>query len=213
MDVGHPIRAVIPTLDGPVLEVLAGTTHPLTTLEIHRLAGVGSGMGVRRVLTRLAGEGIAHADHRRNAIYYTANRDHLAWPAIAILARLRASFHQRLSAEIAGWSIRPIHASLFGSAARGDGDASSDVDVLLVKPDLDASDDENWEDQVDRLRAAVAALTGNRCQALVVTRDRIAEHIEASDPLVDAWLHDGVHLVGDELPEVIAGLPSRRTVR
>jgi hypothetical protein len=207
MDVAHPIRAVVPTLDGPVLEVLAGTSHPLTTLEIHRLTGVGSSMGVRLVLERLAGQGVVLADHRRNAIYYTSNRDHLVWPAVEILARLRLVLRERLAAEIGRWSIRPIHASMFGSAARADGDASSDIDILLVKPDLPSSDDERWEEQVDRLRARVTALTGNHCQAYTVTVGRLAEHVNVADPLVDAWLTDGIHLTGDQLSTIIESLP------
>jgi hypothetical protein len=207
MDVAHPIRAVVPTLDGPVLEVLAGTSHPLTTLEIHRLTGVGSSMGVRLVLERLAGQGIILADHRGNAIYYTANRDHLAWHAVEILARLRQALRERLAAEIGLWSIRPIHASMFGSAARADGDASSDIDILLIKPDLPAGDDEPWEEQVDRLRARVTALTGNHCQAFTVTLGRLAEHVNAADPIVEAWLADGIHLAGDQLSTVIESLP------
>jgi hypothetical protein len=207
MDVAHPIRAVVPTLDGPVLEVLAGTSHPLTTLEVHRLTGVGSSMGVRLALERLAGQGIILADHRRNAIYYTGNRDHLAWPAVESLARLRVALREGLAAEIGLWSIRPIHASMFGSAARADGDASSDIDILLVKPDLPSIDDERWDEQVDRLRARVTALTGNHCQAFTVTIGRLTEHVSVADPLVDAWLTDGIHLAGNQLSTVIESLP------
>jgi hypothetical protein len=204
MDIAHPIRAVVPSLDGPVLEALAGTTLPLTTLEIHRLAGVGSSMGVRRVLERLAEQGIATADHRGNAIYYTGNRDHLAWPAVEILAGLRRALRERLVSLIGGWSIPPIHASLFGSAARADGDAASDIDILLVKPELPSSDDDTWDAQLDALRSSVVALSGNRCQAFVVTTERLREHVAVGDPLVDAWLRDGVHLAGDELSAVVA---------
>ncbi len=210
MDVAHPIRAVVPSLDGPVLEVLAGTSRPLTTLEIHRLARVGSSMGVRRVLERLAEQGVARADHRGNAIYYTANRDHLAWPGVEILAGLRRALRERLMAEISGWSIRAIHASMFGSAARADGDATSDIDVLLVKPDLPSHDEERWEEQLGELRALVGTLTGNRCQTFDVTAARLAEYIAAADPLVDAWLRDGLHLVGDTLPAVLLALPRER---
>ncbi|MDP2350295.1 MAG: hypothetical protein Q8M74_03960 [Chloroflexota bacterium] len=208
MDVAHPIRAVVPSLDGPVLEVLAGTARPLTTLEIHRLAGVGSSMGVRRVLQRLAAQGIVLADHRGNAIYYVANREHLAWPAVEILTGLRRALREWLVVAINGWQVPPIHASMFGSAARADGDASSDIDILLVRPEPLPGDDERWELQLDAFRSRVAAFTGNRCQTFVVTMERLGEHLRVADPLVDAWLRDGIHLAGDELPAVIASLPA-----
>jgi len=207
MDVAHPIRSVVPSLDGPVLQVLAGTSRSLSTLEIHRLAGVGSSTGVRRVLVRLAEQGVAIADHRGNAIYYVANRDHLAWPGVEILAGMLRTFRERLVGQIDGWSIPPIHVSMFGSAARADGDAASDIDVLIVKPDLAPPDDEPWEGQLRDLRSLVVRLTGNRCQTFDVTAARLAEHLAAADPLVDAWLRDGLHLAGDTLLDVIAALP------
>jgi hypothetical protein len=207
VDVSRPIRAVIPTLDGPVLQALAGTSRPLTGLDVHRLAGVGSSQGVRRVLGRLAREGIVHDDHRGNAIYYVANREHLAWPAIDILAGLRVALRSRLAEEIGDWPIPAIHASMFGSAARGDGDAASDIDVLLVEPDIDVGQDAAWQAQVDALREQVRALTGNRCHAFVVTRDRLADYVAASDPLIDAWLVDGVHLVGTTLADLLTRPP------
>jgi hypothetical protein len=47
---------------------------------------------------------------------------------------------------------------------------------------------------------------GNRCQAFVVTAERLREHVTVGDPLVDAWLRDGIHLAGDELSAVVAPL-------
>lgn len=206
MDVSRPIRAVVPSLDGPVLEVLAGTLRPLSTLEIHRLAGIGSSMGVRRVLHRLADQGVALADHRGNAIYYVANREHLAWPAVEILATLRRTLREWLVAEIRTWPVPAVHASMFGSAARADGDASSDIDLLFVKSDLQAGEGERWEAQLDGLRSRVMAATGNRCQTFVISRDRLGEHLRVADPLVHAWLRDGIHLAGETLPAAIAAL-------
>jgi signal transduction histidine kinase len=81
VDVAHPIRSVVSTLDGPVLEVLARTTRSLTGREIHRLAGTGSPNGVRRALDRLAEQGLVHAEERAKAVFYPGNRDHVAWPA------------------------------------------------------------------------------------------------------------------------------------
>ena len=57
---------------------------------------------------------------------YTLNRQHLAAPAIELLADLRAEFQRRLRDEVAGWQVAPIHLSIFGSAARGAGDVADE---------------------------------------------------------------------------------------
>jgi len=43
---------------------------------------------------------------------------------------------QVLAEEVGAWSTPPVHASLYGSAARGDGTTVSDLDLLVVRPDL-----------------------------------------------------------------------------
>ncbi len=207
VDVAHPIRAVVPTLDGPVLEVLARTTRPLTGREIHRLAETGSPNGVRLALTRLSGQGLVRAEERAKAVFYTGNREHLAWPAVEILAGLRRNLLERLRVTFGSCRPKPTHASLFGSAARASGDANSDIDVLVVRPDDVGEDESPWADNVDRVRREVEAWTGNRCQVFQVDLLRLAEHVRAGDPLVDEWLRDAITLVGPDLRVIVRQLP------
>jgi hypothetical protein len=213
VDLTHPIHAVVPTLEGPVLEVLARTTRPMTGREIQRLARRGSPNGIRLALARLSEQGVVHAEQRATAVFYMANRDHLAWPAVETLTSLRRAMLERLRAELQSWQQPAVHASLFGSAARGDGDATSDIDLLLVRPDDVAEDDSPWADQVDRLRRHVVIWTGNRCHAFQVDRQRLAEHVEAGDPLVASWLHDGIPLTGNDLRNTLRHLHTTRTER
>jgi hypothetical protein len=206
VDVAHPIRAVAPTLDGPVLEVLARTSLPLTGREIHRLAGTGSPNGVRLALGRLAEQGLVHTEERAKAVFYAGNRDHVAWPAVELLAALRRTFLDRLRAGFRPWRPKPVHASLFGSAARGDGDAASDIDLLLIRPDEVSEDDSPWADHVDRIRQQVQAWAGNRCQVFQLDLPRLAEHLRAGDPLVGQWLRDAVTLVEPDLRVLVRQL-------
>jgi hypothetical protein len=206
MNVSHPIRGIIPTLDAPVIEVLAGTTRGLSGREVHRLAGVGSVRGVQLVLARLVAQGLVRADEHANATLYMANRSHLAWPALEALVGLRGRLLERLREIVAGWEIAPLHVSLFGSAARRDGGADSDIDLLIVRPDAAAEGNEAWEAQIDALRDQVMTCTGNRCQAFDVDRARLGAHLAAGDPLVENWLRDGVLLAGEPLRSLIDGL-------
>ena len=202
MHVAHPIRGVIPSLDGPVIEVLAGTTRTLTGREVHRLAGVGSVRGVRLVLARLVAQGLVIAEERGGAILYVGNRDHLAWSALESLAHVRSMLLDRIAADVAAWPIAPAHVSLFGSAARGDGDAASDIDLLIVHPEQVGTLDRG-DEQVDRLREGVHAWTGNRCQAVDIGRTRLSEHVRARDPIVAAWLADGLLVFGEPLEQLV----------
>jgi predicted nucleotidyltransferase len=206
MDLTYPIRSVSPTLEGPVLEVLARTTGSLTVGEVHRLVEIGSLNGVRLALARLVRQGVVYADERSTAIFYHANRDHLAWPSVRALAGLRGALLHRLRAEVGSWEVRPMHASLFGSAARADGNADSDVDILLVRPDGRDEDGSPWADQVDRLRELVPTWTGNRCHAFQLDTARLGEHVQVRDPLVDEWLRDAIKLDGEDLRIVLRRL-------
>jgi len=78
-------------------------------------------MRERAVLNRLADQGLVLQQEAGKAVLYTLNRDHLAAPAVSILADIRSELVRRLRATLADWTIQPVHASLFGWAARGDG--------------------------------------------------------------------------------------------
>jgi predicted nucleotidyltransferase len=207
VDVEFPIRSVVPTLDGPVLATLARTTRPLTGREVHRLAGTGSANGVRLVLARLAREGVVRAEERAAAIFYEANREHLAWPAVEILANIRRTLLERLREEVHSWRYAAVHASLFGSAARGDGDADADIDILLVRPTGVDEDEPTWAEQVDDLRNRAERWTGNRCQPFQLDLERMTEYVRARDRLVDQWRRDAITLGGDDLRTVLRQIP------
>ena len=203
MDVSHPIRGIIPTLDAPVIEVLVGTTRALSGREVHRLASAGSVRGVQLVLARLVRQGLVSADEHPHATLYVANRSHLAWPTLDALVGLRSRLLGLIREVVSGWTVAPLHVSLFGSAARRDGSAESDIDVLIIRPDDVAEGDETWGAQIDALRDQVLAWTGNRCQAFDIGRARLGEHIAAHDPLVENWLRDEVLLAGEPLQSLI----------
>jgi hypothetical protein len=60
-----------------------------------------------------------------------------------------------------GVEVMPLHASMFGSAARGDGDSSSDIDLFVVRSAAVDADARTWRGQVERLSEHVRAWTGN----------------------------------------------------
>lgn len=197
MDLSNPSAAVVPSLDGAVLAVLAGTTLPLTGREIHRLAGRGSQHGIQRVLHRMDEHGLVDVLRAGPANLYTLNRDHVAADAVLVLAALRARLFQRIRENLDSWPVQPVAAAVFGSAARGDGTAESDVDVFVVRPDDVNAEDEIWSDLVDGLAQAVMRWSGNRASIIQATRGEIQQMVERAAPIVAELRRDAVALTKD----------------
>ena len=186
MDVSMPITTVVPSLDGPVLAALAATTQPLELAEVHGRAGVGSKSGVRSVLLRMVDEGLVE----RVPGGYLLNRDHVAAPAVALLATLHGELVDRIRRSVEAWPVPPMLVGMFGSAARRDGDADSDIDVLVV------SDDPDLDDRVDELAEQIRRWTGNRAQVLGRAHAEIARLQRAGEPILAEWTRDLVVIVG-----------------
>ena len=195
MDLSRPISTVIPTLDGPVLAVLARTKQPLTGRRVHQLAAIGSETGTRKVLRRLASTGLVTAEQVGPSVQYSLNREHLAAAAVVELTSLRARLIRQVADAIGQWTQHPIHASIFGSAARGDGDLDSDIDLLIVHG-FAHDPPPAWSEQVDELGDRVHAWTGNFMQTYELSTSELADHLRVGEPIVDEWLRDCITVYG-----------------
>ncbi|MGH3031713.1 MAG: nucleotidyltransferase domain-containing protein [Gaiellaceae bacterium] len=188
-----PIRSLI---DMEVVLVLCGTTRPLTGREVARLVRAGSQPAVNASLRRLAGEGLVRAEEAGSAYLHTFNREHLAAPSLEQLAGIRSEFERRLRAEIADWGIAPAHVSIFGSAARGDGDTRSDIDIFVVRPAGVPDNDPGWRAQLDRLSNRVHAWTGNYAALSEVSAADVRRLRRERPPVVEELCRDAISLVG-----------------
>jgi predicted transcriptional regulator len=167
MELNRPLATVTPTLDGDVLAVLAQHEVTFTTGQLHRVLNRYSEEGIRKVLRRLARQGVVHSERVGNAYSYRLNREHLAAGPIIELARLAHTLLQRLEHRLAGWAFPPTYAAVFGSAARGTMTEDSDLDLLLVRADDTPVD--IWDEQVGELIADVTRWTGNDTRPLEYT--------------------------------------------
>lgn len=212
MDLSNPLATVSPTLDAAVLQVLASTTGMSTAGHVQRMlegaGGKGSVDGVRRVLTRLVGQGIVLSEVHTHATLYWLNREHLAVESILELTRLRLQIIKRIVEDIESWPFQPLNASLFGSFARGSADESSDVDVLLVTNiQVFSTSEPAWQNQVGGLAGRIRRWTGNLAQIVEVDTWQLSGMIETGDQLVDSWRADHVHLAGEPLLELLRTRP------
>jgi predicted nucleotidyltransferase len=186
MDVSLPITTVIPSLDGPVLAALAATTTPMGLATVHARAGRGSKSGIRSVLVRMVAEGLV-LDVPGG---YVLNRDHLAAPAIELLASLHGELVDRIRQAVEEWPVPPTVVGLFGSAARRDGDSHSDIDVLVV------SEDPQLAERVDALAGQIHRWTGNGAHVVGRTPAEVARLRRAEEPILAEWTRDLVVLAG-----------------
>lgn len=87
---------MVTTLEGDVLVALAGTTRPLTGRQVAGLVPRGSQKAVSVALDRLVEQGIVLRQEAGRAYLHVLNRDHLAAPAVEVLAGLRGELLARL---------------------------------------------------------------------------------------------------------------------
>ena len=204
MDVARPYTVICPTLDSGVLTVLAGTTRPLTGREIARLLGRPSHSGVLDTLNRLVEQGLVDREEAGRAFLFTLNREHLAAPAVEVLAHLRGELLKRLRATIDSWDIAAVHVSLFGSAARGEGDTSSDIDLFIVRPEKVDSEDPRWREQLDLLARQVQRWTGNRAGIAEVSKAALDRIRKEKPPIVDELRADAITITGTEASTLLS---------
>jgi predicted nucleotidyltransferase len=189
MDLASPLSDLIPGVRGAVLATLAQLAVPVTVRALARHAGV-SPQGALQVVHELAEAGLLHVTPAGRALMVSLNRQHLAADAILQLAGLRGRLIERLAEELEGWRGL-AGAWLFGSAARGDGHRSSDIDLLLV---ADGAVTDEWDTACAQLATTVRAWTGNEVQIVEHTKASFALLVRRRNPLIAALRADGIAL-------------------
>ncbi|MGA8744674.1 MAG: nucleotidyltransferase domain-containing protein [Solirubrobacterales bacterium] len=203
MDIAHPYTTICPTLDSGALSLLAGTKRPLTGREIARLLDRPSHSGVLDALNRLTEHGLVDRQEAGRAFLFTLNREHLAAPAAEVLAGMRNELISRLRVAIDSWSVAPMHVSLFGSAARGEGDAQSDIDLFIVRAEGVGEKDERWRAQLDLLAKQVQRWTGNRGAIAEIAEAELSRLRADGPPIVDELRSDAITLAGPAITAVL----------
>lgn len=199
-----PIQTVAPGVTGAIRQVLARTEQPLTGVGIAELTdGRASRPGVNKALKGLVSSGLVECRPAGAAKLYRLNRHHVAADAVVALSDLRAEALRRIGELVTSWPVQPDGVWLFGSAARGDGNVNSDLDLLVLRPAPLREDDTTWSEQTMELAQQVRAWTGNACEILEYSPDELAALARHKDPLVDELLRDAVSLAGAPLRELI----------
>lgn len=189
MLIQQPLRVVTPTMDGPVLTILALAQESFTAAQLSRMLPY-SDEGIRKVLRRLDEQGIVDSERHGHATTYRLNRDHLAAEPIVALAKLKSTLIERIERDLAAWDHPAMYAAVFGSAGRGSMKSSSDIDLLLIRRDGD--EDPVWLSQVAHLVDSITRWTGNDTRVL-----EFAQHeVHSGELVLQDVLREGLTVAG-----------------
>ncbi|MGB3770483.1 MAG: nucleotidyltransferase domain-containing protein [Rhodococcus sp. (in: high G+C Gram-positive bacteria)] len=194
MQLNKPFATVTPTLDGDVLAVLASANTTFTISQIQRILTTASGEGIRKVVNRLAAQGVVLQDEVGRTHTYRLNTEHLAAEPIRALARLHSTFLNRFEQHLDRWGTTLRYAAVFGSAATGHMTLGSDIDVLLIR-ETDSYDDA-WEQRVTELARLITAWTGNDGRIVEFTEHEFHAAAADAEPLLDDVSNQGRTVAG-----------------
>jgi DNA-binding transcriptional ArsR family regulator len=207
MDFVRPIEAVIPGVQGRVLAVLAETTAELNLRTIARLSGV-SHAQVSRVLPGLVELGLVERREAPPSSLFRLVPEHVATGPLLSLARARDGAIEEMDRVAAALPVVPASVIVFGSFARGEADAGSDIDAVFVRPVGVDEPDEAWADSVEQWRSRIYRVSGNPVEVLEVGSDEIGARLSSRRSVWRDIRRDGLVVHGrslNELAEVRVG--------
>lgn len=211
VDLSDPTQSLIPSLDGAVLAVLAGTEGALSATTVQRLARRGSRAGLSLALDRLTLHGLVIAEPANRGYMYRLNRHHVLAEAVLSATSARTELLTRMQDGLTSLEPVPVHVCVFGSFARGEGGPDSDIDVLVVTSDGIDRHDESWTEQLRTWADDVLMWSGNRVEFLSMSLSELADAARGEEPVLDSIRNDGVGLLGPAPDEVIASAVRGRT--
>jgi DNA-binding transcriptional ArsR family regulator len=204
MDFTRPVRAVIPGAQGRILAVLAETTAELNVRTIARLSGVSLAQA-SRVLPALVDLGLIERREAPPSALFRFVPEHIAARAITALTTVRQTVLDELACTAAILIPLPISVIVFGSFARGDADAESDLDVIMVRSGDVDEDDALWRSAAETWRQNAQRLTGNRVEVIEVDEQEVRRLLHSGQPLWTDVQADGIVVFGTGLAELTAG--------
>ena len=196
MRFGEAFGGLLPGARGEVFAVLLRTGAPLTGRQVHALLSDQFSLwSVQQALAALVGLGVVKSQTVGRAMIHSINEDHYAIGPMRVLLDPYAALRDTVRDAVSSSASAVI---LFGSVARGEAIADSDIDLVVLAPP-------DWDGRAE-LQEAVRARIGNHCDVLMFTPEEFARLAASGDePVVSDILADGVVLLGS-LPQTTAGV-------
>ncbi len=141
--------------------------------EIVRWAGLGKGT-VMRELEKLHAAGLISRVQIGNQSHYQANRDCPIYADIAAIVRKTFGIGDVIKAGLASLEAQIVQGFIYGSIAKGEATASSDIDVMLVGSELSYT-------QVMELLSPIEEILGRTINPTIYTAQDFASKLAAEN--------------------------------
>lgn len=180
-----------------VLDVLLSATSSLSGRQIARAAGISpTTAGV--ALTDLEATGITHSESVGRSYQWSLTQDSVLVEQLRELSDLEDDRAGEIIAKAV--NEEPLSITLFGSTARGESGANSDIDLLLVAKDFEQ--EMRFRRRTHQVICALQPLLGRQINVLVMDVDQMQKQRESS-----TWkeiIRDGRLLRGHSIQELVS---------
>lgn len=196
MNLSSPIESLIPGLRGRVLTAMVRSPRPQSLRELTRRARSTSPSSVKLVLGDLIAVGIVrYALVSKSSQFFELNESHILTGHLRGIDAVKDMVVEVLRNHADSWPRPPRAVVLFGSVARAEDTAASDIDLLIVwKSDKAPSD--GWNADKLRLVEAIYGLTGNSLNIVDLSASGWKEALASNEPLVVDVARDGISVLG-----------------
>jgi predicted nucleotidyltransferase len=194
VDFSHSIAAIIPGVQGKLLEGIAGLGRSVTSRQAASIAQVSDNQA-SKILRELAALGILNRTDAGNAALYELSPTNLAASLILQICNLRQRLFEAMRAQSKEMSEREpgVWIAAFGSTARGNSTLESDIDVVIVRPDLAGPDRRDlWDRMILEFSESISSLAGNAVNPVEYWRSEV----DPGRPFWKEVLRDEVTIAG-----------------
>jgi len=207
VDYRRPVEAVIPGATGRLLAALARVEAEVPVSTLASIAGVGR-TRASGIVGELSDLGIVERREIGRTVLVSLARHSAAGELIDRLAHLGSEVVVRLRALASELEPAPATLLIFGSFARGEADANSDLDVLAVRSP--AADPDLWAIALSVFAEQAGELAGSPVQVLDYDLDdlrrKAGPKAKVGSDFWSAVRRDAVVLIGSQLDDLIDGV-------
>jgi len=204
MNFTQPLNHILGQLSKiKILRFMIHAGLPMNGREIAKSAGL-SHVRCHAILKELSEQGIVTLRKIGRSTVYELQPDHIVvkhW--LKPLFREEKQLKNRLARTITSHlSVKPVSVILFGSIARKEDSAGSDIDMLVIMPDK--VNLTKCKRELSGAEEAVTHLYGNHLSPLLIKHNLFITKLKRGDRFLKEVLSDGQQIYGKTISELLS---------